>query len=126
MAQKPGRNRYWDPYLAGTLLGVLLFATFLLTGHGLGSSGGINRILVAVEDLVVPRHVDTTPYLAAMAGGERNPLDHWIVWQVAGILLGGFVSGWLRGRVRLETRHGPQITPRTRWAGAITGGSGLI
>ena len=122
MAQRPKRERYWDPYIAGVLLGVLLFVTFLLTGHGLGSSGGVNRILVALEDLVVPRHVDTTPYLAGMAGGERNPLDHWIVWQVAGILIGGFVSGWLRGRVRLETRHGPQITPRTRWAMAFIGG----
>lgn len=116
------RDRYWDPYLAGALLGILLFATFLLTGHGLGSSGGINRVLVAVEDMVAPRHVDTTPYLAAMAGGERNPLDHWIVWQLVGVLAGGLVSGWLRGRVRLETRHGPQIRPHTRWAMAFLGG----
>lgn len=122
MANRRKQGRYWDPYIAGALLGLLLFVTFLLTGHGLGSSGGVNRILVALEDLVVPRHVDTTPYLAEMAGGERNPLDHWIVWQVAGILVGGFVSGWLRGRVRLETRHGPQITPRTRWAFAFVGG----
>jgi len=122
MLQRPKRDRYWDPYIAGALLGVLLFVTFLLTGHGLGSSGGVNRILVALEDLVVPRHVDTTPYLAGMAGGERSPLDHWIVWQVAGILVGGFLSGWLRGRVRLETRHGPQITPRTRWVMAFIGG----
>ena len=122
MQAKRNPDRYWDPYIAGVLLGLLLFLTFFLTGHGLGSSGGVNRILVAIEDLVVPRHVDTTPYLAAMAGGERNPLDHWIVWQVAGILLGGFVSGWLRGRVRLETRHGPQITPHTRWVMAFIGG----
>ena len=122
MMRKRDPNGYWDPYIAGVLLGLLLFLTFFLTGHGLGSSGGVNRILVAIEDLVVPRHVDTTPYLAAMAGGERNPLDHWIVWQVAGILLGGFVSGWLRGRVRLETRHGPQITPHTRWVMAFIGG----
>ena len=122
MPRKHDPNRYWDPYVAGVLLGLLLFLTFFLTGHGLGSSGGVNRILVAIEDLVVPRHVDTTPYLATMAGGERNPLDHWIVWQVAGILVGGFLSGWLRGRVRCETRHGPQITPHTRWVMAFIGG----
>ena len=116
------RKGYWDPDVAGVLLGVLLLATFFVTGHGLGSSGGVNRILVALEDLVVPRHVDTTPYLAAMAGGERNPLDHWIVWQVTGVLAGGFVSGWLRGRVRLETRRGPMIGARTRWATAFIGG----
>jgi len=122
MSRKITPQRYWNPYVAGALLGLLLFLTFFLTGHGLGSSGGVDRMLVAVQDLIVPRHVDTTPYLASMAGGERNPLDHWVVWQVVGILLGGFVSGWLRGRVRLETRHGPQITPRTRWAMAFLGG----
>ena len=123
MARRRKTDRYWDPYLAGALLGLLLALTFILTGHGLGSSGGVNRILVAIEDLVIPWHVNTTPYLAAMAGGERNPLDHWIVWQVVGILTGGFVSGWLRGRVRAETRHGPQITVRTRWAMAFVGGA---
>ena len=122
MSRRRRPDSYWNPYLAGALLGVLLFSTFFLTGHGLGSSGGVDRIMVAVQDLVAPRHVDTTPYLAAMAGGERNPLDHWVVWQVAGILIGGFVSGWLRGRVRLETRHGPQITARTRWVLAFLGG----
>jgi len=122
MLRRRKPDRYWDPYIAGALLGVLLFLTFFLTGHGLGSSGGINRVVVALEDLVAPQHVDTTPYLAAMAGGERDPLDHWIVWQVVGILAGGFVSGWLRGRVRVETRRGPQISKGTRWAMAFVGG----
>ena len=116
------RRGYWNPYVGGVLLGILLFATFFVTGHGLGSSGGVNRVVVAVEDLVVPEHVDRTPYLAEMAGGERNPLDHWIVWQVVGILLGGFASGMLRGRVRVETYRGPRITPRTRWFMAFAGG----
>ena len=37
MARRAKRDRYWDPYIAGVLLGILLFATFFLTGHGLGS-----------------------------------------------------------------------------------------
>jgi len=122
MHRKRKPDSYWDPYLAGALLGILLALTFILTGHGLGSSGAVNRVLVAIEDQVVPEHVDTTPYLAEMAGGDRNPLDHWIVWQVGGLLAGGLASGWLHGRVRLETRHGAQITPRTRWAMAFVGG----
>ena len=123
MQDETTKRQYWNPYVGGALLGVLLFLTFFLTGHGLGSSGGVNRIVVAIEDIFVPEHVDRTPYLAEMAGGERNPLDHWIVWQVAGILVGGFTSGWLRGRVKLETYHGPQIQPHTRWAMAFLGGA---
>ena len=123
MQNETKQRQYWNPYVGGALLGVLLFLTFFLTGHGLGSSGGINRVVVAIEDIFVPEHVDMTPYLAEMAGGERNPLDHWIVWQVAGILIGGFASGMLRGRVKVETYHGPQIQPRTRWAMAFLGGA---
>ena len=119
---KADREQYWNPYLGGVLLGLVLFASFFVAGHGLGASGGVNRIVVAVEDVVAPEHVDRVPYLAELAGADRDPLQHWIVWEVAGILLGGFVSGLLRGRVRLQTYHGPQIRPGTRWAFAFLGG----
>ena len=51
------------PYVAGTMLGLVLFAAFFITGNGLGASGGLNRILVFFEDLIAPDHVDNTPYL---------------------------------------------------------------
>ncbi len=115
-------EKYWNPYISGILLGVVLFLSFFITSHGLGSSGGVNRIAVAVQDLVAPEYVDSVPYIARMAGGDRDPLDHWLVWEVAGILIGGFASGMLRKRVRLQTYHGPQISPRSRWGYAFLGG----
>ena len=117
------KMKYWNPYLGGTLLGVLLFLSFFVTSHGLGASGGVNRIAVAVEDLVIPEHVDKTPYIAKMAGGDRDPLAHWLVWEVAGILLGGFASGLLRGRVKVQTYRGPQISNHSRWVYAFIGGT---
>jgi hypothetical protein len=122
MKRRSQKLNYWNPYVGGVLLGVLLFLSFLIAGHGLGASGGVNRVAVAVEDLVIPEHVDKTPYIAAMAGGDRDPLDHWIVWEVTGMLFGGFVSGMLRGRVKLETYRGAQINDRSRWASAFVGG----
>ena len=44
---------YVNPYYAGILLGVVLFGAFFLTGNGLGASGGLNRLLVVVEDAIV-------------------------------------------------------------------------
>jgi uncharacterized membrane protein YedE/YeeE len=122
MNVREANQTYWSPYVGGALIGILLFVSFYLTGQGVGASGGINRVAVAVEDMVVPEHVDRTPYIAEMAGGDRDPLDHWIVWQIGGILLGGFTAGLLRGRVRLQTFHGPQITSRERWLYAFAGG----
>jgi uncharacterized membrane protein YedE/YeeE len=112
-----------NPYLAGTLLGVVLFLAFFITGTGLGASGGINRFLVYVQNIVAPEHIDQVPYLLKMAGGSANPLNSWIVYLTAGTILGGFISGLLGRRVRVETNKGPQIGNKTRWMMAFLGGA---
>lgn len=120
-AKKETRS-YLNPYLSGALLGVVLFLAFFITGNGLGASGGLNRFLVFFEDLVAPGHVNRTPYLITMAGGDLNPLDNWIVFITVGTLLGGFLSGWLNGRIKLETNKGPNISRNKRWFYAFLGG----
>jgi hypothetical protein len=114
---------YLDPYVAGAALGVVLFAAFFLTGNGLGASGGIARVMVSLEDRIAPEHVDRTAYLLQMAGGHTNPLDHWIVMITIGTVVGGFLSGWLHGRLKLETRKGPRISVPARWGFALLGGA---
>jgi uncharacterized protein len=114
---------YVHPYLGGTLLGIVLFLAFFITGNGLGASGGLNRIVVFFEDLVVPEHVDRVAYLLKLAGGELNALDNWIVPLTIGTILGGFAAGWINGRLKPETGKGPHISVRTRWAFAFIGGA---
>jgi hypothetical protein len=114
---------YVHPYLGGFVLGIVLFLAFFITGNGLGASGGLNRIVVGVEDIFVPAHVDRTPYLLTMAGGDRNPYDNWVVFVVIGALAGGFVSGFMHGRVKVETNRGPHVSVRTRWLTAFIGGA---
>lgn len=114
---------YIHPYLGGALLGLVLFLSFFLTGNGLGASGGLNNIIGFFQDLIAPDHMDQVPYLVKIAGGDKNPLDAWSVFGVLGTILGGFVSGWLNGRLKVETVHGPRITPRTRWFMAFVGGA---
>lgn len=114
---------YANPHLAGLLLGLVLFASFFLTGNGLGASRGLNRIQVYFEDLITPGHIDRTPYLLEMAGGEANPLMSWVVFVSLGVLVGGFVAGALNGRLKVETNKGPRISVRTRWLMAFIGGA---
>jgi uncharacterized membrane protein YedE/YeeE len=102
---------------------VVLFLAFLLTGSGLGASGGIDHLQMALVDLVAPSHVDHTAYFARAAGGSRNPLTHPLVFMVLGTLAGGFVSGLVNRRVALETRKGPNISRRTRLVLAFVGGA---
>lgn len=114
-----------NPYLGGILLGIVLFLAFLITGNGLGASGGLNRLLVVVQDAIAPGHVDSVPYLIDMAGGDRNPLDSWIVFLTIGTIGGGFFAGWRNGRLKLETHKGPQISKETRWVMAFVGGTAM-
>jgi len=113
---------YVNPYLAAILLGIVLFLAFFITGSGLGASGGLNRVLVVVEDAIAPGHVDNVRYLIDMAGGDKNPLDSWIVFLTLGTIIGGFVSGWRNNRLSFETVKGPRISRSTRWTMAFLGG----
>ena len=121
--QKNETKAYVNPYLGGLVLGIVLFLAFFFTGNGLSASGGLNRFVVFFQDLINPDHVNTTPYLLEIAGGNKNPLDSWVVFVVIGALLGGFVSGWKNGRLKIETNKGPNITKKSRWLFAFVGGS---
>lgn len=120
--QRP-RKPYVHPYFGGVVLGIILFLAIFLTGNGLGSSGGTTRIVTFIEDQILPAHVDRTPYLLKMAGGDKNPLDDWIIPVFFGALVGGFTSGLIFGRAKIETTKGPNISNRTRWLMAFLGGA---
>ncbi len=115
-------KNYWNSYVGGVLLGMVLFASFFLTGNGLGASGGLSRIAAFIEDMIAPDHVNQVPYLISMAGGQLNPLDDWIVLVTLGVIIGGFISGVINGRAKFETNKGPNISNRTRWVFAFLGG----
>jgi len=114
---------YMNPYIAGGLLGLLLFLAYFISGTGLGASGGLNRILVFGQNIIVPEHIDQVPYLLKLAGGSTNPLDSWIVFLTIGTVIGGFLSGMWGGRIKLETLKGPQISNTKRWVMAFAGGA---
>ena len=113
---------YVHPCFGGTVLGIVLFLALFLTGNGLGSSGATTRLVAFAEDTVAPAHVDKTPYLLKLAGGDKQPLDDWIIPVFFGALLGGFVSGTISGRTKFETTTGPNISNRTRWLMSFLGG----
>jgi hypothetical protein len=116
-------RKYIDPYLAGALLGVVLFASFYVTGGGLGASAALSRVQTGILDWLAPAHVDRVAYFAELAGGSRSAFAHSSVFMLAGTLLGGFASGLWNRRVRVETRKGPRISTPLRWALALAGGA---
>jgi hypothetical protein len=117
-----GDKPYIDPYLAGALLGVVLFLSFFLTGGGLGASGALSHVQTGALDWIAPKHVDRVAYFAEIAGGARNPWKSTGVYMLIGTILGGLASGLYSRRAKLETRKGPRISVKARWAFALLGG----
>ena len=123
MSTEKQARPYLNPYLAGTLLGVVLFLAFYVTGGGLGASAAMSRVQTGVLDLLAPGHVDRVAYFAEMAGGVRSPWAHSSIWMLVGTILGGFTSGLVNGRLKLELRKGPSIGTPTRVVFALLGGA---
>jgi uncharacterized membrane protein YedE/YeeE len=119
----PNPRPFMNPYAAGVLLGTVLFLSVLITGDGLGASGAIQRIWAWIESLIAPHHVDTNSYLVGYAGGDAQPLNHWIVFLAIGTVIGGLISGLFGRRVYTEIVKGPRISNGTRLFFALVGGT---
>jgi uncharacterized membrane protein YedE/YeeE len=114
---------YVNPYVAGTILGVVLFLSIFVTGGGLGASAAMSRVQTGILDLLAPAHVDRVAYFAEMAGGARSPWAHYAIYMLVGTVLGGFASGLVNRRLKLETRRGPRVSVHARWGFAFLGGA---
>ena len=115
-------ENFWNPYLAGIALGLVLLTTFLVMGKGLGASGAANRIGVFLAGTVAPGHVAANPNLANTRGEHASVLDDWLVFEVLGVLLGGAVGAITAGRFGAKVIRNARTTIPTRLAFAFGGG----
>lgn len=116
------RHVYWNPYFGGFMLGLLLIATFYITGRGVGATGGTKSTVVKVVDTVAPTHAKNSDFYSKYVDEEKNPMKNWLVFETLGILLGAFLSGAVNGRVHFKVQHSPKITARKRLIFASAGG----
>ena len=118
-----GTTKYMNPYVAGVMLGVVLLLSFYLTGRGLGASGAMKSVVVSAVDVVTEDHAEASGFYNKYLTEGESPLNSWLVFQVLGVLVGGFLSGALAGRLTWKTEHAPGITTRKRLILATIGGA---
>jgi len=116
------KKPYMNPYLAGCILGTALLAAMYFSGRGLGASGGVKYAVVSAVEAVSPEHAENSPYYSQYFENERNPLKSWLVFEVLGVLMGGFISGAISGRLKLKIEKSPNISSRRRLLFAFLGG----
>jgi uncharacterized membrane protein YedE/YeeE len=114
---------YWNPYVAGLGLGLVLLASFVVMGRGLGASGAFSSLVTVGVNAVAPNHVANNEFYSEYIGdGTKSPLKDWLVFEVLGVFVGGFISGTLANRVTKVVERGPNIGVRNRLILAFVGG----
>lgn len=119
MEDKKDNNHYMNPYLAGVFLGLVLLASFLILGAGLGASGGIARVGAFTEGCILPSHTAESQYFGQW--GE-NPLRYYLVFMIIGIVVGGFLSAFMANRVSMKLEKGNACIAKKRVIFALVGG----
>jgi len=114
---------YWNSYWAGFGLGLVLLTSFVIMGRGLGASGAFTTAVATAVHEVAPAHAENNPFYAEYLGdGSRSPLKDWLVFEVLGVFVGGFLSGVLANRLKFAVEKGPRINTTRRLIFAFIGG----
>jgi uncharacterized protein len=125
-SRTPAPATYVNPYAAGVVLGLLLFASIALAGRGLGASGGFTVAGTAIVAAVSPEHVAQHAYLSEWAPhGALAALTDWSLLELTGVVIGAFASARLARRQRAEVEHTRQESSTTRLVQVIIGGTML-
>lgn len=110
---------YWNPYLAGLLLGATLLASFLVLGAGLGASAGLARAGAWAMSCCASAHVLASEYFGKWG---TNPLRYYLSFMFVGVFLGGLFSAILAGRTGWTLEKGAAYPARNRTLLALAGG----
>lgn len=113
---------YWNPYAVGVLLGLVLLATYLITGRGLGATAAFSAAATWLTSLVASvDHVTTNP-VHARYWNDGAPLASWTVFLLLGALVGAWISGLQGRRIQWSVERGPRVSDNQRLMLAFVGG----
>ena len=118
--QKP--QPYANPYIVGVGIGILIILSIVVTGRGLGAVGAFSTLAAKFMHAVAPEHALINPVYAGYISGVDHPLKDWVVIEIAGVCLGGLISGLLSGRFKFEVIKGARISSMNRLILAFSGG----
>ncbi|MCL5124417.1 MAG: YeeE/YedE family protein [Deltaproteobacteria bacterium] len=120
---------YWNPFLAGIALGLVLLLTFFIMGTGLGASGAIARTAAVLPHTFIPEAVEHNQYFKVFyKTGASYPLIDWMVFEVIGVFFGGLIGVITAKRFKLSIGKGATFPAINRlllaFLGGIIGGIG--
>lgn len=118
----PMKKSYMNPYIAGTILGLVLLLAMYLSGRGLGASGGLKYCVVSLVGAVDKEHADNSIYYSKYFEDGKKPMKSWLTIEIIGVIAGGFISGAVSGRLKFTIEKSPKISKSRRLIFAFLGG----
>lgn len=113
---------YWNPYFVGVLLGLVLLATYLITGRGLGATAAFSSVAAWLTSLIASVDHVTANAVHARYWNDGAPLASWTVFLLGGALIGAWLSGMQGRRIQWLVERGPRVTDNQRLLLAFVGG----
>ena len=102
-AGRAAARPFWNPYLAGVLLGLVLLATYLVAGRGLGATAGFAGLATWLASIVSPSNFGSS-IVHAKYWNDGAPLLNWTLFLLLGALIGAAISGWQGAPLPLHDR----------------------
>ncbi len=113
---------FWNPYIVGALLGMVMLLTFFLLGRGVGASSALSRLGAYIYSFFSFDYVANNPAWGRYVSHGKNPLMNFMIFEVLGVILGGYFAAKQGRRVKVEVLKGPNISKTTRLIFAFLGG----
>jgi uncharacterized membrane protein YedE/YeeE len=117
------RAPFANPYVMGVGLGCVLLAAFVVMGRGLGASGAFASSAAGVVHAAAPERAQQSALFAQYVGAEGGPWTDWLIFELIGVSIGGFLSAFAARRLAVEVERGPSLAAAPRLAIAFAGGA---
>jgi uncharacterized membrane protein YedE/YeeE len=123
VSQGSASKPYADPYIAGVGLGLVLLGAFVFAGRGLGASGAFASAAANAVNLVSKAQARGNFFFDSHLDA---PLwRDWLFVELAGVVIGAWISAKLAGRTRLMIERGSKTSISTRLSTAVIGGTAM-
>jgi hypothetical protein len=99
-----------------------MLLAWVVAGRGVGASGGMTRFVAWIQHGLAPAATENSAYFGRYFADGAHPLNDYVVFLLAGLLIGSFVAAWLSGELRVEVLRGPRASVAYRLVMALGGG----
>jgi len=99
-----------------------MLLTFFLLGRGVGASSALSRLGAYIYSFFSLDYVANNPAWGKYVSHGKNPLMNFMIFEVLGVILGGYIAARQGRRVKLEILKGPNISKTKRLIFAFIGG----